>query len=51
VQAFHFRFTMNRNIDAVMWEAFDVNPVIRMWLKVLFLSPSSLEIKQVHESR
>ncbi len=50
MQAFHFKFTMNHNVDVVMWEAYDRNPIVRMWLKVQFLSPSSLEIKQIHDN-
>jgi hypothetical protein len=34
VQAFHFILTMNHNVDVMMHEAFDMNPIIWMWLKV-----------------
>ncbi len=36
MQAFHFRLTMYENVDTMMWETFDVNLVIQMWLKVQF---------------
>jgi hypothetical protein len=34
VQAPHFKLTMSHNVDVMMHEAFDMNPIICMWLKV-----------------
>jgi hypothetical protein len=34
VQVFHFNFTMNHNVEAVMWDSKYVNLVTHMWLKI-----------------
>jgi hypothetical protein len=34
VQASHFSLTMGHNVEAMMWESNDVNPIIHMWLKI-----------------
>jgi hypothetical protein len=31
-----FKFIMNHNVEAVMWEPSNVNPITQMWLKIQF---------------
>jgi hypothetical protein len=34
VQASHFKLTMSHNVEAMMRESKDVNPITHMWLKI-----------------
>jgi hypothetical protein len=36
VQASCFKFIMNHNVEAIMWEPSNVNPITQMWLKIQF---------------
>jgi hypothetical protein len=37
---------MNHNVDALMQEAFNMNPIIQMWLKVQFSPLLILELNE-----
>ncbi len=36
MQASCFKFIMSHNVEAMMWEPSNVNPITQMWLKIQF---------------
>jgi hypothetical protein len=46
VQAFYFKLTMNHNVEAVMQEPLNVNPITLMWLKIQFFPLLVLKLSE-----
>jgi hypothetical protein len=41
-----FQFIMNHNVEMLMWEPSNVNPITQMWLKIQFSSLLILKLSE-----